>query len=183
MKQMVKRCLIGALVGILTCASGVVVAERAEASPDLEACFANLIGQARGGGVRIDPGLANPARAHAEAMARADRIYHSDLRSQYPGHYRVLGENVAVGMSCERIHQALMDSPGHRANILRPGWDALGIGVVHGRDGAIFVAQAFGDDGGAQVSSPRPGPRTIRRCRLYRHRNGRRHYHCWRVRR
>jgi hypothetical protein len=45
------------------------------------------------------------------------------------------GENVACAGDVEQMHQALMNSPGHRANILNARWNALGTGTF---DGALL---------------------------------------------
>lgn len=37
-----------------------------------------------------------------------------------------------------------MNSPGHRANLLRPDWRHLGVGVSRNRDGKIYLTQKFG---------------------------------------
>jgi uncharacterized protein YkwD len=51
-------------------------------------------------------------------------------------------ENVADGSTPDEIHGALMRSPGHRANIMSPDYNSVGVGVVetHGR---LFVTQDF----------------------------------------
>ena len=50
-----------------------------------------------------------------------------------------IGENIAWGEGSlgtpASIVQAWMDSPGHRANILNPSYDDIGIGVAGGRPG------------------------------------------------
>jgi hypothetical protein len=42
----------------------------------------------------------------------------------------MVGENVALGMTPDDAHAALMNSPGHRLNILRPHFTHVGIGVL-----------------------------------------------------
>jgi uncharacterized protein YkwD len=44
--------------------------------------------------------------------------------------FSVVGENVSQGESADAAHQGLMDSPGHRANMLDPRFTHAGIGVV-----------------------------------------------------
>src|ERR1051326_8162633 len=46
------------------------------------------------------------------------------------------GENIARTEHIEDIHPALMNSPGHRANILNPHYNAVGIAVVE-RSGRV----------------------------------------------
>jgi cysteine-rich secretory family protein len=42
----------------------------------------------------------------------------------------MMGENVAQADSAEAAHQGLMESPGHRANMLNPKFTHVGIGVA-----------------------------------------------------
>ena len=42
-----------------------------------------------------------------------------------------------------------MNSPGHRANILRPGYRHIGVGAVKTKRGKIYLTQNFGGDFGA----------------------------------
>lgn len=54
--------------------------------------------------------------------------------------YRYAGENLAGAPSVDTAHTSLMNSPGHRANILNPNYTRAGIGVVSGgRYGKMFV--------------------------------------------
>ncbi len=62
--------------------------------------------------------------------------------------YTDAGENLAVNFTdSDEVHNAWMNSPGHRANILREGFTEIGIatasGTYNGRP-AIFVVQYFG---------------------------------------
>lgn len=59
--------------------------------------------------------------------------------------YTITGENLAFAPNVDIAHQGLMNSPGHRANILSPEYGKVGIGVVDaGIFGKIFV-QEFTD--------------------------------------
>lgn len=56
--------------------------------------------------------------------------------------YKWAGENIGRGASVAAVHTGLMESPGHRANILSAGYTQIGIGVVtYGRK--VYVAQVF----------------------------------------
>ncbi|MFN0091240.1 MAG: CAP domain-containing protein [Acidimicrobiales bacterium] len=87
--------------------------------------------------------LTTKARNWAGYMASVGDISHSDLRDGAPAGWTMLGENVGVGTSIEQIHHALMNSPGHRANIMSGQFNQVGIGVVHGGDGRLYVTQVF----------------------------------------
>lgn len=59
--------------------------------------------------------------------------------------YSYAGENLAGAPSVEIAHQALMNSPGHRANILYTNFKQVGIGVLNGSPyGKIFVQMFIG---------------------------------------
>jgi uncharacterized protein YkwD len=81
----------------------------------------------------------------------------------------VIRENVARGYGPRGIHESLMNSPGHRVNILAADVTHVGIGVVFGEPetdakGAprpVFLTQNFYSKPGADV--PRDLPREIRR--------------------
>jgi hypothetical protein len=58
------------------------------------------------------------------------------------------GENLAIHFrSSKEVEKAWMDSPKHRANILDPRYEDIGIAAIHGNTNtspAIFVVQMFG---------------------------------------
>lgn len=59
--------------------------------------------------------------------------------------YGMAGENLALAPTLDLAHDGLMQSPGHRANILNRGFRKIGIGVLDGGvHGKIFV-QEFTD--------------------------------------
>ena len=53
-----------------------------------------------------------------------------------------IGENVGVGYSVSSLHDAFMNSSGHRANILGD-FNRVGVGVVHEASGRIWVTVVF----------------------------------------
>jgi uncharacterized protein YkwD len=59
--------------------------------------------------------------------------------------YMTAGENLAYAPTVEIAHKGLMNSPGHRANILRPEFGRIGIGVVDGGIYGKMFTQNFGD--------------------------------------
>jgi uncharacterized protein YkwD len=101
----------------------------------------------------FSPELSQLARAHSRDMASRGRISHSstDGRSYQDrivneGYYFIaLGENVAFsnGFQPGLIHKKLMESPGHRENILDPSFDEVGIGAVVKKNKGYFITQDF----------------------------------------
>jgi uncharacterized protein YkwD len=53
------------------------------------------------------------------------------------------GENLALAPTIEVAHTGLMNSPGHRANILRREFGRVGIGVMDGGMRGLMVSQEF----------------------------------------
>lgn len=57
--------------------------------------------------------------------------------------YRYAGENIAGAPMVETAHSSLMNSPGHRANILNPNFTYIGIGVADGGPYGKMFTQMF----------------------------------------
>lgn len=96
------------------------------------------------GGLVVHPELVEKARRHAARMAAEGRIFHSDDLAEGLDDWNLLGENVGRGGNIETLHQAFMDSPGHRDNLLNPVYDLVGIGVVWS-EGIPYVVEVFMD--------------------------------------
>jgi uncharacterized protein YkwD len=77
-----------------------------------------------------DPALSARAQVRAERMCANKQFSHDGYQLAFEGlHYNWKGENLAMGYQDARsIHAQLMHSPGHRANILRHEFRAVGIG-------------------------------------------------------
>lgn len=64
---------------------------------------------------------------------------------EYNVSYRTAGENIAYGQKTpEEVVKGWMNSPGHRANILKPDFHKLGIGVYE-VNGVYYWTQLFTD--------------------------------------
>ena len=94
--------------------------------------------------------LAAAAVRHSRLMAQRNELSH-DMHGEPPLQRRLAavpldrsGENVAEAGSAKEAHQALMESPHHRANILSSGFNSVGIGVVL-LDSRYWVTQDFAD--------------------------------------
>lgn len=55
----------------------------------------------------------------------------------------IVGENVAVADSVDRIHSLFMGSPPHRHNILEPEFKLVGVGAIRTEDGDLFLTEDF----------------------------------------
>jgi uncharacterized protein YkwD len=99
--------------------------------------------------LRRDERLDQLARAHAEAMRRAQQTAH-DVGQGLPSERlhragidaALVGENVAHAASLGRAHRALWDSPAHRGTLLEPGFVAVGLGVSSDT-AAVWVCELF----------------------------------------
>jgi uncharacterized protein YkwD len=100
--------------------------------------------------LRWDISLAAAAQQHAQRMAQANTLSH-----QFPGElplqqratqsgarFSLIAENIAEGPSANNLHQQWMNSPPHRANLLDPELNAVGIAVVQGA-GILFAVEDF----------------------------------------
>ena len=123
--------------------------------PDLEARMLVLVNEERAKeGLRplvADPDATVVARAHARDMLARGYFAHVTPDGVDPGErarrgglaFRLTGENLALAGNLPMAHRGLMESPGHRANILRPAYGRLGIGVVDAGRRGIVVTQVF----------------------------------------
>ena len=96
------------------------------------------------------------ARDHSDEMAASNSIFHdSNLSNEAAtlGCWTKVGENVGRGPSVGAIHNGLMNSPTHRANILGD-FDALGVGVKISAEGTVYVTQRFLKSCGAPAPAP-----------------------------
>ena len=97
--------------------------------------------------------LVGPAEQWSAAMASKNVLGHRDLSAlsaALPSFER-LGENIMVGpgtYSASQIHASWMNSAGHRANILEPRFNRIGIGV-YSYNGQIWATQEFGKASGS----------------------------------
>jgi len=97
-----------------------------------------------------DQALADAALKHCLRMAAKGPISHryngeADLTTRAAeagAHFSLIEENIAVGAYPGSIHQGWLDSPGHRANLLNPDIDRVGIAVVAAQ-GALFAVADY----------------------------------------
>ena len=95
--------------------------------------------------LEFNTALYNKATAWAQKMAADGRLSHSNLAQGNPYNWRSLGENVGMGcgVSIDTIHNNLMNSTQHRANILNPNFNYWAVGVFTDSRGCLWVVQEF----------------------------------------
>ena len=124
----------------------------APASTAMETTMLAFLNQSRQGAglgpLRANLTLRRVARTHGAEMFAYGYLSHQSRDGRlpldrvegaglWPWH---VGENLAYARSVDQAHRLLMNSPGHRANILSPMYRWIGIGVMNGgRDGVIVV--------------------------------------------
>ncbi|HTK60382.1 MAG TPA: CvpA family protein [Candidatus Baltobacteraceae bacterium] len=101
----------------------------------------------------VDPELRDVARAHARDMFERGYFAHIDPDGIKPYQrvknagivFGVTGENMAMAGDVSVAHEGLMQSPGHRANILRVDYRKIGVGVIDGGVYGKMFVQVFTD--------------------------------------
>ncbi|ACL75780.1 CAP domain-containing protein [Ruminiclostridium cellulolyticum] len=67
-----------------------------------------------------------------------------DMMKKYGISYRTAGENIAMGQTTpEQVMKGWMNSPGHRANILKSSFTQIGVGVAKNSSGRLYWTQQF----------------------------------------
>ena len=129
--------------------------ENTRPRPELEAQMLELVNQERIAGglapLEADPELAAVARKHSADMFARGYFSHNTPEGSDPFdriraasvRFRTAGENLALAPTVQIAHRGLMNSPGHRANILRPAFGRLGIGILDGGRRGLMVTQNF----------------------------------------
>ncbi|MET8829269.1 CAP domain-containing protein [Streptomyces sp. NPDC004610] len=97
--------------------------------------------------------LAAAAQAHSADMVARDFYSHTapdgskpwDRAAAAGSRHRSIGENIACGQrSASEVVTGWMNSPGHRANILKPDFTHIGIGFAGGGRSGTYWTQLFG---------------------------------------
>lgn len=106
--------------------------------------------------LKVNPQLVQAAQQKAQDMLNNNYFAHTSPDGITPWHwldevgykYRAAGENLAKDFTeSEFVHQAWMNSPSHKANILKNNYQEIGIAVVEGTMNGkrtILAVQFFG---------------------------------------
>jgi hypothetical protein len=92
--------------------------------------------------LRVARDLTSVARDHSVRMADRNHLHHNPDLTRVVSGWQRISENVGRGPSVASLHRALMDSTGHRANILDSRVSEVGIGVEV-RGSTVWVTQVF----------------------------------------
>ncbi len=125
--------------------------------PEAETLMLKLLNEKRvAAGVApiiMDEKLRAVARAHSEDMWKRSYFAHTDPDGHDPfdrmraggAKFNTAGENLALARTVERADTGLINSPGHRRNILDPAFKRVGIGVVDGGVYGKMFTEDFSD--------------------------------------
>lgn len=99
----------------------------------------------------VDMRLVELARKKSRDMIQNEYFFHQsptygspfDMMRVAGIEYRYAGENIAGAPTVEAAHEALMNSEGHRRNILSPNFKKVGIGIVEGGPYGLMATQMF----------------------------------------
>jgi uncharacterized protein YkwD len=94
--------------------------------------------------LRMNANLSHFSYLHSKRMAYRNYLFHTGNLYRAVSAYRpsAWGENVGMAGALTRLRTLWMRSAGHRANILKPGYRRIGIGVVRAR-GLFWVTTIF----------------------------------------
>jgi hypothetical protein len=144
-----RRTRFGILITVALIAQVLVMPASASTTTDAEACFVNAINTERTSRglapMLVDPDPLGYARQHTSAMISAGSLFHStsaQLAAVLPKAMTNWGENVGYASTCERLHRAFMESPGHKANILDPDFNRMTVGVAFS-SGRLWATEIF----------------------------------------
>lgn len=96
--------------------------------------------------------LSKVATVKSQDMAKNNYFDHNsptygspfDMMKKFGISYKTAGENIAMGQtSPEQVMQGWMNSPGHRANILKASFTQIGVGVAKNSSGRLYWTQQF----------------------------------------
>lgn len=129
--------------------------KKAVADPELEREMLKMINEERKknnlGLLKADPEMTAVARAHSKDMFERGYFAHVNPDGKNPFDrmkaakvsFIAAGENLALAQTVAIAHINLMNSPGHRANILNPAFGRLGIGILDGGYYGLMISQEF----------------------------------------
>jgi len=120
-----------------------------------EQALLNLVNQARSQAsvpaLQVDMELTKMARIKSQDMINNNYFSHNspkygspfDMMKAFGINYVYAGENIAGNQTVQAAHNALMNSPGHRKNILSTNYTHIGIGIQKGGPYGSMFTQDF----------------------------------------
>lgn len=101
----------------------------------------------------MDEKIREMARKHGKNMFEKGYFSHINLEGEDSSDrmrkenvkFSMVGENLALSKDVLSAHGGLMNSPGHKRNILFPFFHRIGIGAIDGKEHGIIFVQNFAD--------------------------------------
>lgn len=102
--------------------------------------------------LKMNTELSRVATLKSQDMAKNNYFDHNsptygspfDMMKKFGISYRTAGENIAMGQtSPEQVMNGWMNSPGHRANILKSSFTEIGVGIAKNSSGRLYWTQQF----------------------------------------
>jgi hypothetical protein len=102
----------------------------------------------------VDPTLTAVARQWAAQLAASGSLSHNaGLGAQAPAGWTAVGENVGFGQSIDEIDKGFHGDALHYANLVEPGFEAVGVGVVEA-GGVLWAVEDFAGLGATGAAPP-----------------------------
>lgn len=103
--------------------------------------------------LRLGERMRDVARTYSRTMFEGHYFSHYDAQGHDAGYrmdtagisYTIVGENLAYAPEVKVAHRGLMESEGHRRNILDSQFHRVGIGVIDGGPNGRMFTQLFAD--------------------------------------
>lgn len=156
MQRIKSNSLLLAILCAVACLPQIALAQSQHAPTVAEQYLLSMANQERAQrGIQPllwDAHLAAAALQHAEQMMQRNAISHQfpgepDLESRAASagaRFSLIAENVAIAPSPQVLHIAWMNSEGHRANLLEPHENAMGIAVLRS-GGQLYAVEDFSE--------------------------------------
>lgn len=101
--------------------------------------------------LEVDFKLSNVARVKSQDMINNNYFDHNsptygspfDMMKSFKVNFSQAGENIAGNQTVQAAHTSLMNSPGHRKNILNPNFTHIGVGIKNGGNYGKMFTQMF----------------------------------------
>lgn len=151
--------LLPALASMFALAVAVTVPTPAHAGGDAAAELTSLVNAERAAAglpaLHVAGDLVEVATRHSSRMAAAGNLHHNANLTTEVANWQRLTENVGRGPDARTVHDALMASANHAANVRDPKVSQIGVGVTRSGDD-LWVTQVFRQP--EAVSEPAPPP-------------------------
>lgn len=160
MSAVVRRTgLLALLVALLGALLGLVAPTAAHADATEDDVISRLNGARAASGLPAlvqTADLVAVARQQSQRMAASGTLAHNPNLTTDVVHWMGVGENVGYAGSTTSLHDALMNSDGHRANILSSSFRQVGIGAVWSGS-RLWVTQVFRNPDAVAAAYPAVG--------------------------